>query len=216
MAPALHSSRAVKLTAVLLAAVAGVALAVWGVVGLVPVDLSASAARVHPAGPPGAPRLVRSVRFLGDLDPAGLRGELRTRIGHPVRAADLAADRARVESALVARGHLDARVGAPDLGPRGTDVVWPIAAGPLYRVRAVHLAGRLARRFPQLVEQLTIGAGDEASARAIAATQDRLATWLRGHGVGPVVVRHRLRLDRAASRVDVDYGIEPALAVAGR
>jgi hypothetical protein len=216
VASPLQPSGAVKLAAVLVAAIAGVALAVWGVVGLVPVDLSASAARVRSAGPPGAERLVRSVRFRGDLDPAGLRGQLRTQIGHPVRAADLAADRVRVEAALVARGHLDARVGAPDLGPSGTDVVWPIAAGPLYRVRAVHLAGRIARRFPQLAQQLTVGAGDEVSARAIAATQDRLATWLRGHGVGPVVVRHRLRIDRAATRVDVDYDVEPALAVAGR
>jgi len=205
----------VRLAAVLLAAVAGVALAVWGVVGLVPVDLGASA-RLHRAAPSGAPALVRSVRFVGDLDPVALRGELRTRVGRPVRASDLAGDRAHLEAALVADSHLDARVGAPELGPSGIDVVFPISAGPLYRVRSVQLAGELARRFPQLTEQLTIGAGDEVSARAVSATQDRIAIWLRAHGAGPVVVRHRLRVDRAAKRVDLDYDVEPALAVAGR
>jgi outer membrane protein assembly factor BamA len=196
----------VRIFATAAAGILGLVLAVWGVVQLVPRDVQADepiAARTD---------VVRSIRYRGDLEPIGAHDALRTRVGRPVDAQALAADREQLEANLIGEGHLDARVSAT-----GTvDVVFAVDAGPRYRMGAVRLAGPLAARYPALADELTIAAGDDVSTRAIDRTQERLGTWLAVHGVARVELSHTLDIDRAAKRVDVTYEVAQRRAVARR
>lgn len=192
--------------------VLGVVLATWGVVQLVPRDLQAGV--LDDDAPAAATKsdVVRCIKFRGDVDPVAVRGQLQTKVGAAIDAADVAADRGLIEASLVIDGHLDATVDAAG----GQDVVFTVHAGPVYRMGAVRVVGRLAMRYPALAEELTIAAGDDVSARAIDRTQERLATWLTVHGVRRSLITHHLEVDRVAKRVDVTYDVEPSAQVVTR
>ena len=197
-----------RLVATTITGAVGLALATWGVIELRPADLQADPADTAPA-----PGIVRSIRFRGDVDPVGMRSQLHTRIGAAIEPTALAADRARVEAALVMDGHLDAHVDVSG----DVDVLFAIDAGPVYRLGAVALTGGLAAKYPALADELTVGAGDDVSVRAIDRTEERLATWLAVHGVAHAPITHHLDVDRAARRVDVTYDVSPpARAMAAR
>jgi hypothetical protein len=200
----------VRVFATIVTGMCGVALAAWGTVQLTPGDADAAepAAVADTASP-----VVRCIRFVGDVDPAAVRGALHTKVGAPVDAGDVAADRALIEATLVLDGHLDASVTADG----GIDVTFHVAAGPVYRLGAVRVIGDAARRYPALADELTIAAGGDVSVRAIERTQERLATWLTVHGVARALVTHALTIDRDAKRVDVtfDASMRPA-ALANR
>jgi hypothetical protein len=201
---------AVRAFVTIVTGLVGVALATWGVVQLVPRDLQAGVLDDAPAASAG--NVVRCIKFRGDVEPVAVRGQLHTKVGAPVDAADVSADRALIEANLVIDGHLDATVTAQP----GIDVVFTIHAGPVYRMGAVRLVGALAMRYPALAEELTIQAGDDVSARAIDRTQERLATWLTVHGVTRSLITHHLDVDRVAKRVDVVYDVEPPPAAVTR
>lgn len=191
-------------------------MAAWGTVELTPREIEASAQRATLptamiTAPPGV-LAVRCIRFVGDVDAVATRGSLHSKVGAAVDAADVAADRALLEASLVVDGHLDAAVKAEG----NVDIVFTIDAGPVYRIGAVRLVGVLAMKHPALAEELTVGAGDEVSARAIERTQERLATWLTVHGITRALVTHQLTVDRASKRVDVTYDAELRPAVARR
>jgi Surface antigen variable number repeat len=204
-----------RIVATVLTGLLGVAMATWGTIQLTPRDLQAGvAATVATTVAPrsaGGP-VVRSIRFVGDLDPLAARGAMRTRVGAAVDAGDLAADRAVIEARLVVDGHLDASVQTEG----DVDVVFRVGAGPVYRLGAVRLVGNLVKKYPAMGDELTVAAGDEFSARAIERTQERLATWLTVHGVSRVQVTHELAIDRDAKRVDVVYDAELRPAIARR
>jgi len=199
----------VRVFATIVTGLFGVGLATWGTVQLTPGDADAAQPAVTAAG---AAPVVRCIRFVGDVDPAAVRGSLHSKIGDPIDAGDVAADRALIESKLVLDGHLDAVVEADG----GIDVVFRIQAGPAYRLGAVRLTGDLATRYPKLADELTIAAGDDVSVRAIERTQERLATWLTVHGVTHALVTHALSVDHAAKRVDVTYDATGRRAMANR
>jgi outer membrane protein assembly factor BamA len=192
--------------------VLGVALATWGVVQLVPRDLQAGVLGDDAPAATSKTEVVRCIKFRGDVDPVAVRGQLHTKVGAPIDAADVATDRGLIEASLVIDGHLDAMVEAAG----GQDVVFTVHAGPVYRMGAVRVVGRLAMKYPALAEELTISAGDDVSARAIDRTQERLATWLTVHGVRRSLITHRLDVDRVAKRVDVTYDVEPSPVVVTR
>jgi hypothetical protein len=194
----------VRVLATITTGMVGVALATWGVVTLAPREMSAGA-EVNASAAAHGGAVVRCIRFRGDVDPVGVRGEIRTKVGAPVDPASVITDRQLIEARLVLDGHLDAAVTAEG----DVDVVFTIAAGPLYQLGAVHLVGPLAMQYPALADELPDAADGDVSARAIERTEERLLGWLEAHGLRRAIVTHRLDVDRAAKRVDVTYDAEP-------
>ncbi|MCE9572144.1 MAG: hypothetical protein K8W52_03200 [Deltaproteobacteria bacterium] len=195
-----------KLVAALALALCLVAAAALGVIQLIP-----------PAPEPfavGRSAVVRSVRFVGDREPAPVRDRLQTRIGAPLSDLALAADRATIVRALLDDSRLDATVDASvRAGAAGVDVAFAVRAGPAFQVGRVRLVGALATRFPDLAEQITIRTGDDVSERAIERSQERLAWWLAAHGVKGIDIRHSVKLDHAAARADITFEITIATAL---
>lgn len=195
-----------KLVATLALALCLVAAAVLGVIQLIP--------RAPEPFAVGRSALVRSIRFVGDPEPAPVRDQLQTRIGSPLSDLALAADRATIVRALLDDSRLDARVEASvRAGAAGVDLVFAIDAGPAFQVGRVRLVGSFATRFPDLAEQITIRPGDDVSERAIERSQERLAWWLAAHGVKGIDIRHRVELDHAAARADITFEISIATAL---
>lgn len=126
---------------------------------------------------------VQSVRFSGPgLRAAFLTDVVATHEGAPLRPEELERDRARIVAALVARGHLDARVGEVRIDWTGDQAAWvdfPIEAGPVYVVRKVEVLGKQVRRHPALAAVPTIAPGTPAIGDHIDASADLLRGWLR-------------------------------------
>lgn len=183
MDPALQIRARVKLV-VATVLLAGAAVSAWIAVERVAPESVASAStsltssRARPAA-----GTVESVRFSGPgLRAAFLADVVATREGAPLREDELVRDRARILEALVARGHLDAKVGAPTVDWTGDRVAWvdfPVDAGPVYVVRRVEVVGKQVRHHPALAAVPTVTPGAPAIGEHIDASVDLLRDWLR-------------------------------------
>jgi hypothetical protein len=142
---------------------------------------SASVTETRRAGDAPRAGTVEAVRFSGPgLRAAFLRDVVVTREGAPFRADQLESDRLRVFDALVARGHLDAKVGEPRVTwhDQAAWVDFPCEPGPVYVVRAVRVEGRGAKRHPGVANVPTLRSGDVAASEDIEASADLLRAWL--------------------------------------
>jgi len=180
------------------------AAAGWGVVHLCAGDADAA----PPAPVRSGPSLVASIALdARGVTTAELRALLATRPGAQLDAAALALDRDVLRDALVARGYLAARIGAPavTLDTAGAAfVTFAIAQGPLYRVRSVAVRGVSTTE----TGPMTLATGDVAQADRIAAARIALADRLAARGHRGAVTAN-VTTDDASAAVDVE------LAVAG-
>lgn len=149
------------------------------------------------------PQEVESVAFDGhDLPVAELRSVLTTRTGDQLDAEKLVADRSALETALVARGYLDAKVTAAQVmfdSSGGAFVTFAATPGPVFHVRDVRIVGA-AERDTGIV---TIARGDVVRADRLAQARDALATRLVARGAKPATVTVKLEHDALTSDVDV-------------
>ena len=88
---------------------------------------------------PGPRSVVARVRVAGGAPAVPTGVVLRTRVGAPVRDADLAEDERALARALEDAGHADARVEAEAEGEGEMAVVFQVAAGPATRVASVEV-----------------------------------------------------------------------------
>ncbi|HET9990973.1 MAG TPA: POTRA domain-containing protein [Kofleriaceae bacterium] len=148
------------------------------------------------------PQEVQSVAFDGhDLPVAELRSVLATRTGDQLDADKLAADRARLQTTLVARGFLDARVDPAQVmfdASGGAFVTYAIMPGAEFHVRGVRVVGA-AERDTGIV---TLAKGAVASADRVERARDALATRLRVRGKAAAVAV-TLAPDTETASVDV-------------
>lgn len=151
---------------------------------------------------------VRSVRFSGPgLRASYLPEVVGTREGEPLDAAELHSDRLRIVAALVARGHLDAAAGEPNVqwsSDGGAHVEFPVVAGPAYVVRSVRVEGKQLRRQRALATVPTLDAGQQVNPERIDANVTLIRDWLGHRGVRAEVTA-RLEVDRFTAQVDVVF-----------
>ena len=149
------------------------------------------------------PQEVESVALEGrDLPVAELRSVLTTRTGDQLSDEKLVADRAALETALVARGYLDAKVDAAQVmfdASGGAFVTFAAAPGPVFHVRDVRVIGA-AERDTGIV---TIARGDVVRTDRLEQARDALATRLFSRGAKTARVAVRLEHDALTSEVDV-------------
>jgi outer membrane protein assembly factor BamA len=148
------------------------------------------------------PQEVESVALDGrDLPVAALRSVLTTRTGDQLSAEKLAADRTALETALVARGYLDAKVAVAQVmfdSSGGAFVTFAATPGPVFHVRDVRVIGA-AERDTGIV---TIARGEVVRADRLEQARDALATRLVARGK-PATVAVKLEHDAVTSDVDV-------------
>jgi outer membrane protein assembly factor BamA len=149
------------------------------------------------------PQEVESVALEGrDLPVAALRSVLTTRTGDQLSAEKLAADRTALETALVARGYLDAKVAVAQVmfdSSGGAFVTFAATPGPVFHVRDVRVVGA-AERDTGIV---TIARGEVVRADRLEQARDALATRLLARGAKPATVAVKLEHDALTSDVDV-------------
>jgi outer membrane protein assembly factor BamA len=95
---------------------------------------------------PGRPQEVQSVAIdgLGDLPMANLRAALATHIGEQLDRGKLDQDRATLQSVLVSRGYLEARVDSAEVvfdANQAAFVVFRVELGGQFHVRSVSVTG---------------------------------------------------------------------------
>ncbi len=148
------------------------------------------------------PQEVLSVSLDGrELPMAALRDVLETRPGTLVDLAAVKRDRVALEKVLVDRGYLAARVESPRVtfGAGGVVfVTFPIAQGPLFRIRNIAVAGASANESGIL----TIAGGEVADSERIALTRRAVEARLKVRGKQDAV-EAALVLDVAAGLVDI-------------
>jgi len=156
------------------------------------------------------PGTVEALRFSGPgLRAAFLTDVIATREGQPFRADALDSDRQRLLEALVARGHLDAKVGAAHVSwHRGAAIVeFPVDAGPVFVVRSVRVEGRTARSHTGLAQVPTLQIGDAATADDIEASADLLRAWLEARDLR-AKVSVATNVEPYGKQVDVRYFVQ--------
>jgi outer membrane protein assembly factor BamA len=152
---------------------------------------------------PMHPQGVQSVALDGrSLPMPALREVLATHPGDALDRTRLEKDRAALESALVARGYLAAKVLPPQINwdaDGGAYVTYAISQGALFHVRSVAVTGATARD----TGVVTLAAGDPVEADRLARVRDALGERLaaRGKRAG---VRVELAPDENAAAVDVE------------
>ncbi len=149
---------------------------------------------------------VASLRIEGSKLPRStLEHVLTTRVGDALREDVLVHDRTALVAALVARGHLAARVTSHRAWQRdGAHVVFVVAAGGTYRVGAVAVDGALVARFPQLATVPTMLTGQAWGAERASANQTMLRGWLAQRGARSTVTM-ATRVDHVRLTVDVTF-----------
>jgi hypothetical protein len=171
---------------------------------------SASLTETRRAGDAPRAGTVEAVRFSGPgLRAAFLRDAVVTREGAPFRADQLESDRLRVLDALIARGHLDAKVAEPRVTwhDEAAWVDFPVEPGPVYVVRAVRVEGRGAKRHPAVAEVPTLRSGDVAASDDIEASADLLRAWLEARNLRAQVTI-ATDVEPYGKQVDIRYVVQ--------
>jgi len=167
--------------------------------------LPAGEAEATPARIPA--QEIQSVSIDGRRLPlADLRALLATRPGDLLDDARLERDRAALEAALSARGHLAARVEPADVvygEAGGAYVTFDVVQGPVFKLRSVTVTGATERE----AGVVTLNPGDDASARRIERARQTLEEMLVHRGT-PARVTVAIHVDRPASVVDVELAVE--------
>jgi hemolysin activation/secretion protein len=204
----------VKLVVAALLLVVAVVIAKVAIERLAPevtASASTNATRVK-TGPvdPTAPIRIEAVRLSGPgLRASAFEPLFADRIGETVAPVALEAERAEVTAALVARGHLDAVVGPPEVERAGDAAIVELAvdAGPVYHVRSVRVEGARAKKHAVLAGIPVVRAGAEAIAEDLEASAALIRAYLTERKARGAV-SYRLELDRPTKRVDVVYLVE--------
>ena len=154
---------------------------------------------------------VQSVRFTGPgLRAAFLSDVVATREGETFRQSSLEDDRIRILDAMLARGYLDATVGAPVVEWSDEGTAWvdfPVDAGSLYVVRSVAVEGKQLARHPALAEVPTLETDNPAVGQRIEASAELIREWLAQRRVkGTVTVK--VELEKLSKQIDVAYIVE--------
>jgi outer membrane protein assembly factor BamA len=154
---------------------------------------------------------VQSVRFTGPgLRAAFLSDVIATREGAAFRASALEDDRVRILDAMLARGFLDATVGAAKVewtDSGGAWVEFPVDAGSLYVVRDVRVEGKALRRHPALADVPTLEPGHPAIGDRIEASAGLLRAWLTQRDLTGTVTVH-IETDGLGKQIDVVYTVD--------
>jgi len=155
--------------------------------------------------------MVQSVRFTGPgLRAAFLHDVVATREGEPLRPGLVESDRLHILDAMLARGHLDAKVGVPHVSwaEDGTaHVDFPVEAGSVYVVRSVRVDGKLLRRHRGLADVPILEAGDDAVDERIEASAQLLRDWLEQRRLRARVTV-KIEVERYGKLIDVVYRID--------
>jgi len=200
MVPRLQLPPGVKSLLVLPVLVAAAAAGAWATV-----RHQASSADARPmAAAAVAQREIQSVSLDGGrgLPLATLRDCLSTQPGEQLDAGKLVQDRAELERELESKGYLSARVepAIVTFAPAGgAYITFPIAAGPVFKLRSVTVKGAPVR--DQSV--VTLAAGDDADASRIERARATLADALGRRGK-PVTVTVEMTTDATAGVVDLE------------
>ncbi len=148
------------------------------------------------------PDEVQSISLEGrDLPVAALRSVLVTHTGDQLAPAKLAADRAALQSALIASGHLGAKVQPAQVlhdAAGGAYITFALTPGPLFHVRDVQVTGAPASE----TGIMTINRGDVVRADRLEHARDALTTRLASRGK-PHQLSVRLVPDALTSTADV-------------
>jgi hypothetical protein len=174
-------------------------------------EASAGSEAARETSEPADLHAVANIRMEGEgLPHAVLEGGLLTQVGAALREGDVTRDRRVIEERLAKRGFLSARVRGVHVEWRstGAHVTFVVDTGGLYRVGRVVVAGRLLRRFPQLVEVPTILAGQAWDPDRVAANLAMLHDWLARRGAHADVAM-TTTIDRARLAVDVKFTVRP-------
>lgn len=153
-----------------------------------------------------APQEIVSIAFDGRALPS-LRDVLSLHVGDRYDAAKTARDRQALETALVERGYLGAKVGSAQVtygATGGVFVTYAIAQGPLFHVRSVTITGATETN----AGVVTLAAGEVVAADRIAHARGALAERLAARGT-PVTVVANVRLDETAAVADVELAVTP-------
>jgi hypothetical protein len=153
---------------------------------------------------------VQSVRFTGPgLRAAFLSEVVATREGQPFDEAALASDRQRIVDALIARGHLDAAVGAPQVewSDGAAWIDFPVEPGTLHVVRSVRVVGKQLRAHPGLADVPTLVAGNDAVAERIEASARLLRDWLAQRNLRATVTV-TIDVEKYGKQIDVTYRVD--------
>jgi outer membrane protein assembly factor BamA len=171
----------------------------WFVLLVALAACESQAESVRAPRPPG----IASIALLGhDLPMPALREVMQSQPGDALDSTRLEQDRGALEGALVARGHLAAKVQAAQVSfdDNGSAfVTYSIAPGALYRVRSVAVTGATPRESGVV----TLSAGDPALGERLTAAVSTLRERLAARGK-PRDVRVQLAMDERAAAVDVD------------
>ncbi len=136
---------------------------------------------------------------------AALRAKLSTRPGLMIDAAALAQDRSAIESELMARGRLAAKVEPATVTfarEGGAFVTFTVTQGPMFKLRSVRVEGATDTD----TGVVTLTAGDEASADRIERARQALGENLARRGK-PGAVAVTVTPDLAAGVVDVVFAV---------
>jgi outer membrane protein assembly factor BamA len=174
--------------------------AVSAVVGIRHRPQPADAARVS------RPLQIQSISLDGRSLPS-LRPVLSLHAGDLFDAAKAAQDRAALESTLVERGYLSAKVDSPQVTydmTGGVFMTYAITQGPLFHVRSVTVTGATQTN----AGVVTIGVGEVVAADRIAHARLALAERLAVRGA-PVTVVAKVYPDESAAVADVELAAAP-------
>ena len=148
------------------------------------------------------PQEVQSVALDGrGLPVAELRATLATHAGDQLDMAKLGVDRAALETALVDRGYLSAKVQPAQVmfdAWGGAFVTFAITEGPLFHVRSVEVVGATERD----AGIVTIARGEVVRTDRLARAADAMTERLVSRGK-QAAVAVKLAPDEAAAAVDV-------------
>lgn len=148
------------------------------------------------------PQEIQSVAIDGyRLPMADLRATLTTHAGDQLDSAKLDHDRSALETALVGRGYLSAKVSAAQVmfdSDGGAFITFAVTQGPLFHIRSIAVTGATERD----AGVVTIAKGEVVRSDRLERARDAMAERLAARGKqGTVAVK--LAPDEAAATVDV-------------
>jgi outer membrane protein assembly factor BamA len=149
------------------------------------------------------PQEIQSVAIDGyGLPMADLRAALASHAGDQLDSSKLETDRTALETALVARGYLSAKVSAPHVmfdSNGGAFITFAITQGPLFHIRSIAVTGATARD----AGIVTIAKGEVVRSDRLERARDAMSERLFARGKAASAVSVNLAPDEAAATVDV-------------
>ncbi len=134
--------------------------------------------------------------------------------GAPYREDLLAEDLARVPYLYYDLGHIDVRVGPPqvvtDEALRRLRVVVPVIEGPVYRLRRVSLPGRLAGERRRYLAALGVHAGEPFSRARLVAGMERVQALAHRLTGDTIALVPESKVDTERHLIDLDLEIQAA------